>query len=286
MKMPVRTISDWPDTGTIAVSILGPTVVSWDGHDVALSSTGAVLALILAVTPGNIAASGDIQRKAWPEREPDDKTAARLRSAILAMRSRFASAVPETPRRAACPPYRAVVAGSPGYQLPAVRTDADMFADLAEQARLSLQQEDPWTAWQQAGDALRLWRGIPLADANGRSFAVESAIRLEQAHLAVETARCEAAILLGLHREIFPDLDRLAAAWPGDFGVTCLLVTALARCGRTGQAADACYRALSHAHENGLDDTAHRQLQYDALRGNIPPTGPPWRPGRRDLTSR
>jgi hypothetical protein len=94
---------------------------------------GAVLTLILAVTPGNIATSSDIQREAWPNREPDDKTAARLRSAILAMRSRFASAVPETPRRAACPPYRAIVAGRPGYQLPDVQTDADVFVGLAGQ---------------------------------------------------------------------------------------------------------------------------------------------------------
>jgi hypothetical protein len=59
-----------------------------------------------------------------------------------------------------------------------------------------------------------------------------------------------------------------------------LLVTALARCGRMSQAVDVCYQALSHAHKHGLDDTAHRQLQYDALSGNVPPAGPPGRPGR------
>jgi DNA-binding SARP family transcriptional activator len=262
----------------IAVGILGPTVVSWDGHEVALSSMGAVLALILAVTPGHLVASGDLQRKAWPDRDQDDKTAACMRSAVLAMRSRFAAAAPDTPR-AACPPYRVIVAGNPGYQLPAVRTDAELFAALAAEARFSLQRGDPGTAWRQACEALLLWRGSPLADASGRSFAVKPALRLEQARLAVETVRCEAAILLGLHREIFPDLERLAVAWPGDFGVTCLLVTALTRCGRMAQAAEVCFLALSHAHELGLDDKAHRQLQYDALSGKIPAAGPPWRPG-------
>jgi DNA-binding SARP family transcriptional activator len=278
------------DADAINVGILGPTVVGWGDRDVALSSTGAVLILILAVMPGNTAMSGDIQRKAWSDREPDNKTASRLRSAILDLRSRFASAVGETRPRASCPPYRTVIAGTPGYQLPAVRTDADVFADLAGQARLSLQREDPWTAWRRACDALRLWRGIPLADASGRPFAIESAVRLEQARLTAETTRCEAALMLGMHREIIPDLELLAAVWPGDFGITCLLVTALARCGRVGQAAGVCYKALSDAQEHGVDDTAHGQLQYDLLNGKISFAGPPWQAARlhrlRQLSSR
>lgn len=283
---PASAVSGRVEARTVTVGLLGRTTVTWDGHEVTLSSMGTVLVLILAVAPGNVAASDEIQRRAWPDREPDDKTAARLRSVVLATRSRFAFALPETTPRAACPPYRAVLAGSPGYQLPAVQTDADLFVALAGQARLSLEQQDPWNAWQQSGDALRLWRGTPLVDASGRSFAIEPALRLEQARLAAETARCEAGLRLGMHREIFPDLERLAAAWPGDFGITCLLVTALARCGRAGQAGDACYRALSYAQGHGLDDTAHRQLQYDALSGNIPPAGPPWRGRLRVAASR
>jgi len=269
-----------PQPGTVTVGVLGSTVVAWDGYDVTLSSMGAVLVLILALTPGHLVGSGDIQRKAWPDQDPDHKSAARLRSAVLAMRSRFAFAVPGMPPRTACPPYRVVVGGSPGYQLPAVQTDAAVFADLARQARLSLQQQQPSSAWQQAYDALRLWRGSPLADAGSRYFAVEPVLRLEQTRLALDLVRCEAAIMLGMHREISPDLERLAAAWPGDFGITCLLVTALARSGRMGQAAEACYRALCHAQEHGLADTAHRQLQYDALTGNISADGPPWSPAR------
>jgi hypothetical protein len=67
-----------------------------------------------------------------------------------------------------------------------------------------------------------------------------------------------------------PDLGKLSASWPGDFGFTCLLVTALARCGRHREAADACLKALTHAQEHGLDVTPHHQLQYDVLNGNIP----------------
>lgn len=257
----------------ITVNILGPTVIVWDGHEVTLSPIGAVLVLILAVTPGNAAASGDIQRKAWPDREPDDRSAARLRSAILAMRSRFAGALPEPPPRAVCPPDRVVVAGKPGYRLAALRTDADEFASLAGQARLSLQQHDPMTAWKQACDAMLFWRGDPLADASGRSFAVGLASRLEQVRHAAEITRCEAALWLGMHREITPDLERLAASWPGDFGISRLLITALTRCGRIGHAADVCYKAIINAQEHGFDDSPYRQLQYDVLNGMIPAAG-------------
>jgi len=274
-----RALAGQPRTGEISVGLLGPTVVAWDGRKVTLSSMGAVLVLMLTMARGRVATSDDLQRELWPEKEPDDKTAACLRSAVLAVRARFAAAVPQV-RRPACPPARVVVAGAPGYQLPAVQTDADSFLGLAGLVRLSLRQEDPWAAWCRATDALALWRGRPLADAGSRAFAIEPTRSLEQARLAVEAARCEAALMLGLHREILPDLERIAAAGPDDFGVTCLLVTALARCGRAGQAAQVCYQALSHAHALGLDDSAHRQLQYDVLNGSIPATGRPWQPRR------
>jgi SARP family transcriptional regulator, regulator of embCAB operon len=254
----------------ISVSVLGPTAVAWDGHEVTLGSMGSVLALVLAVTPGHAASSTDLQHMAWPDREPGDQSAARLRSAVRAMRSRFACALPQAPPQATCPPYRAVVAGNHGYQLPVVQTDADAFTTLTGQARLSLHQGDPLTGWRQACEAMRLWRGDPLADAGGRAFAVGPALRLEQARQAAEAARCEAALALGMHREILPDLEKLAATWPGDFGFTFLLVTALARCGRHREAADVCLKALIHAREHGLDDTAHHQLQHDVLNGKIP----------------
>ena len=69
----------------------------------------------------------------------------------------------------ACPPCRVVVAGAPGYQLPAIQTDADTFLGLASLARFSLRQEDPWTAWHRTTDALALWRGRPLVDAGSRA---------------------------------------------------------------------------------------------------------------------
>jgi DNA-binding SARP family transcriptional activator len=267
----------------LTVDLLGSTVVRWDCDEVPLTGLGAVLVLILTVVPGNAATSAHIQESAWPDQEPDDKTAARLRSAIRVLRSRFATASPpgdpSARAQAACPPYRATVAGHPGYRLPTVQTDADRFMKLADQARVSLQSGDLRVAWQQARDAARLWRGAPVADAEGRPFAVRYAKRLERTLVAVEITRFESAIRLGMYREIIPDLQALAGSRPGDFGITCMLVTALARCGCPEEAADMCYRALRYAHEYRFDPTQQRQLQYDLLNGKIPLTGPPWSPG-------
>jgi hypothetical protein len=200
----------------ITVDILGPTVVTWDGHVVTLSAVNSVITLILAVTPGNALPSDELQHKAWPDRESDDKAAARLRRVVLDLRARFASALPETPPRTACPPHRALIAGRPGYQLPAVRTDAAMFADMATRSRVSFQRGDHWGAWRQAGDALKLWRGMPLTDAYDRSFALEHIRRIEQARLAAETVRCVAGLILGMHRELLPTLEHLAASVVAD----------------------------------------------------------------------
>lgn len=260
----------------ITVDLLGPTIIAWDGNTVPLSGIGNVLVLILAVAPSHAATSADIQESAWPDQRPDDKSAARLRSAIRVVRSRFAAAHPELPSQGECPPYRCVVHGYPGYRLPSVQTDASVFSNLADQARLSLQYDEVRAAWQQARDALALWRGAPLADADGRSFAVTAAERMARTYLSVETTHCDAAIRLGLHREIIPDLQRLTASWPGDFGLTCLLVTALARSGRFSDAANVCYKALCYANEYSIDPSPQRRLQHDLLNGRIPPIGPSW----------
>lgn len=260
----------------ITVDLLGPTITTWDGNDVSLTGICNILMLILAIASANAATSTHLQESAWPQQQPDDKTAARLRSAIRVIRSHFAASHPQPPPQAACPPRRAAVSGFPGYLLPAVQTDASTFSNLADQARLSLQHDDPQAAWQQARDALGLWRGAPLADADGRPFAVKTAGLLEHKYLSVETTRCDAAIRLGLHREIIADLRRLSASWPGDFGLTCLLVTALARSGRFSEAADACHRAVCHANEYNIDPTPQRQLQYDLLNGKVASAGSPW----------
>jgi DNA-binding SARP family transcriptional activator len=257
--------------------MLGPTTLHYHDHEVSLRPTHAVLSLIFASEPGNAVPSHEIQRLTWQDRSPSDATAANLRSSIRMLRRSFAAACGSAapPEGGAFPPARAVVAGHPGYRMSISTTDADTFAQLATDARLSLEAGLPDAAWSQASAALRLWRGKPLADAGARSFAVGLATRLSDLHVAVRITRAEAAIWRGTHREIAGDLSDLVADYPGHFDAWSLLVNALARAGRIDEAADACQRSVRYAHARGIDDLRHKRLQYDLLNGNLPLTGPP-----------
>jgi Bacterial transcriptional activator domain/NB-ARC domain len=105
------------------------------------------------------------------------------------------------------------------------------------------------------GQALGLWRGAALADAAplcGR-LAGEAA-RLEEARLAVTEERVGCDLALGRHGELAGELARLVAEFPLRERLAGLLMTALYRCGRRGEALavfEAARRVL--AEELGLD---------------------------------
>lgn len=261
----------------IILGILGATTLSYHGREVSLRPTHAVLSLIFASEPGNAVASHEIQRLTWQDRMPGEATAANMRSSIRTFRASFANALgfAAPPAGATFPPERVNVAGHPGYRMLISATDAEAFGQLATDARLSLEAGRPDAAWVLASDALKLWRGKPLADAGARSFAVGLAARLDELQVAVRITRAEAAIWRGTHREITGDLRDLVAERPGNFDAWFLLVNALARAGRVDEAADCCQRAISHAHARGIDDPRHKRLQYDLLNGNLPMAGRP-----------
>jgi hypothetical protein len=62
----------------------------------------------------------------------------------------------------------------------------------------------------------------------------------------------------GMHREIIADLQELADARPGDFCLTCMLVTVLVRSGCPDEAGDLCYRALRYADRHNFDPAPQR----------------------------
>lgn len=267
----------------ITLGILGATTLRYDGREVSLRPTHAVLSLIFASEPGNALASHDIQRLAWPDRVPCGATAANLRSSIRTFRRSFAAALGRNtlPEGDAFPPERTTIAGHSGYQMCISESDAEVFGHLATEARLSLETGRPEAAWAQANEALRLWRGVPLVDAGARPFAVGLATRFNELHVAVRLTRAEAGIWRGNQREITGDLQALAADNPGNFDAWYLLVNALARSGRVVEAAEACQRAIRYAQTQGIYDLRHERLQHDLLNAYLPMTGPLWPEQRR-----
>ncbi len=133
--------------------------------------------------------------------------------------------------------------------------DVAVFGDLAGRGREAARAGDAAGARELFGRALGVWRGAALADAAplcGR-LAGEAA-RLEEARLAVAEERIGADLALGRHGEVAGELAGLVAEFPLRERLAALLMTALYRCGRRGEALaayDVTRRVLSE--QLGLD---------------------------------
>ena len=115
--------------------------------------------------------------------------------------------------------------------------DVAVFGDLAGRGREAARAGDAAAARELFGQALGLWRGAALADAAplcGR-LAGEAA-RLEEARLAVTEERVGCDLALGRHGEVAGELAGLVAEFPLRERLAALLMTALYRCGRRGEA--------------------------------------------------
>jgi DNA-binding SARP family transcriptional activator len=130
-----------------------------------------------------------------------------------------------------------------------------MFTDLAGQGRAAARAGDAAGARDLLGQALGLWRGAALADAAPLCPRLAwEADRLEEARLAVVEERIECDLAIGLHGEAAGELAGLVAQFPLRERLAGLLMTALYRCGRRGEALavyDRSRRVL--AEELGLD---------------------------------
>ena len=131
--------------------------------------------------------------------------------------------------------------------------DTVAFWDLAGRAREAARAGDAAAARELFGQGL--WRGAALADAAPLCARLAGeAARLEEARLAVVEERIGCDLALGRHGEVAAELAGLAGEFPLRERLAALLITALYRCGRRGEALaafDATRRVL--AGQLGLD---------------------------------
>src|SRR5437660_1109507 len=137
----------------------------------------------------------------------------------------------------------------------AFELDGAVSTRLAGRGREAARAGNTAGARELLGEALGVWRGAALEDAAplcGR-LAGEAAA-LEEARLAVLEERIGCDLALGRHAEVAGELAALVAEFPLRERLACLLMTALYRCGRRGEALavyDRSRRVL--AEELGLD---------------------------------
>jgi DNA-binding SARP family transcriptional activator len=123
-----------------------------------------------------------------------------------------------------------------------IRIDADQFdlhrfERLVSAGRDSL-ADDPAATKEKLDEAIALWRGPALADFAYESFAQPAIARLGELRLSALELQIEAELVLGRHAEVVGRLQELAATYPLREKLRALLMLALYRDGRQGDALD------------------------------------------------
>jgi|GEM_PF-1026332 len=251
--MPVMD-ADPADAGLL-VALLGPVEIGPAGGVMAgvAQPRLRVLLGLLAVAAGRVVSTEALVDGVWgedwsPGRERN------LHSLVYQLRRRLAAVEPGAgPGQGGA---RLVRAGG-GYRLVlgTGALDVTVFQDLAGRGRAAARAGDTAGARELFGQALGVWRGAALADAAGLcSRLAGEAARLEDLRLAVVEERIGCDLALGAHGEVAGELAELVAEFPLRERLAALLMTALYRCGRRGEALavyDTARRVL--AGQLGLD---------------------------------
>lgn len=123
-----------------------------------------------------------------------------------------------------------------------------------------------------AGAGTAFWRGEPLADMSSDELALRRLPRLTELRLQAVEARIEADLHLGRQAQVIAELQGLASAHPTREPLHGLLMLALYRVGRRGEAL-ACYQQARHvlAEELGTEPgTALHDLHQQILACSAP----------------
>ena len=152
------------------------------------------------------------------------------------------------------PRERCYVTVGGGYRLAVGpgELDAEVFKALIEDSHRALEGGDPQRAVGLLDEALRLWRGPPLADVGFEDFAQEEIRLLEEKRLELLQTRADAKLELGRHAEVTPELDAMLTEDPTRERVAELLMLALYRCGRQADALEVYQRVRAALNEIGL----------------------------------
>jgi DNA-binding SARP family transcriptional activator/tetratricopeptide (TPR) repeat protein len=222
------------------VGLLGPLLVRGGAGqiEVPAAKQRAVLAA-LALRAGQVVSFDALAEAVWDDAPPPGARVT-VRNYVLRLRQLLG------------PAGGRIVTRDPGYVLDTGAADVDvlafgrMYRDGGAAVRAG--------AWAAAAEVLRealaLWRGAPLADVPAPVLYREWADRLEQERLHAVEWRIGAQLHLGAHGEVLGELERLVAEHPLREQVHGLLMLALYRVGRPGDA----LAAYQHARRLLVDE--------------------------------
>lgn len=211
--------------------LLGALVVESGGLDVApvRPKQRAVLALLL-LRVGEAVAIDELVDVLWPERAPKTAMTA-IYGHISELRKRLGA--------------ERILTQPAGYRLQLL--DGDEFDVMRFDELTAAAREETGTARARLlSDALDLFHGEPLADFRYEPFAAIEAARLEESRLTALEDQLENELELARHVKATPRLEALIAEHPGRERLRALLMLALFRAGRQGDALSAYRDARAH----------------------------------------
>jgi DNA-binding SARP family transcriptional activator/Tfp pilus assembly protein PilF len=138
-----------------------------------------------------------------------------------------------------------IVTAPPGYliRVEAAELDVSCFEALLGAARGAARDRLWDQAAAKAREALRLWRGEPLADVGSEVLTAREAPRLAELRLQALQIRIDAELHLGRHGEVIAELQQLVGAYPLRERLYGQLMLALYRDSRQGEALAAYQQA-------------------------------------------
>jgi DNA-binding SARP family transcriptional activator/tetratricopeptide (TPR) repeat protein len=261
----------------LLVSVLGPVAVGLteDAMTPVAQQLLRVLLATLALADGRVVSTGALIDALWGE-DASRERERNLQARVSALRRLLADAEPGHGAAR-------VIRVSDGYRLALVPAslDAHRFASLTAQARAAARDGDAVGAAALFKEALALWHGPALADAAPWSTRLaDEAARLEELRVTATEDRLACDLTLGAHADVVGELGQLNGEFPLRERLAELLMLALWRCGRRGEALaafDRTRRVL--ATELGIDPgpqlrDLHARLLADDPSLALPAAGP------------
>ena len=209
------------DTDSVRVAVLGPLEV--DAVDGALGPRDRVVLTALALHCGEAVSGDRLADALWGEVAPASWSKV-VQGCVVRLRKVLGAHSIETLPT--------------GYRLAIAPDDVDVrrFERSLSRARELLVLGEPERAMHVAQEALLLWRGRPLVDAENWEPAQIEAHRLEELRMDAEELRIDAALRAGLHREVLAAARACVENAPTREHRWELLALAQYRSGRQGDA--------------------------------------------------
>jgi DNA-binding SARP family transcriptional activator/tetratricopeptide (TPR) repeat protein len=262
----------------VEMRLLGPVEAYAAGRPVSLGPRKQRLVLaVLALEVNQLVPLDRLVELMWPQSPPRTAVHA-VQVCVSRLRAALTNALTEDP--SGRPGEAELVGYGGGYVLRAdpMAIDAHRFRALAERARTAGSDRERMSMLD---SALALWVGPALAGTAPAELCDRLCRGLEESRLAAVEDRLAVRLRLGQHREVLAELTELVTAHPTRERPVELLVLALYRSGRAGDALHAYREARGRlADDLGLDPGAELQrLEVAILRGDpgldLAPSVPP-----------